>query len=223
LFCSNSLQVNESLHGLEYYSKNFEQDRHRVRHRLDVIRRQCHHRITLLQHPSSKCSRSSGGDDDRSGTRSGLPLAQVVRLIQQPDCIAIVLVDNSILTRSSSSSSSSQVALASIANQHPTETATSATASYTGHFIILTGTSRDAKHLKRASTTSSSIISSTAPRGNDKEENDTDSYCFVAYNPGVDETISYICPGLLECAWRAEGTDEDIICLYKTISGTIPS
>jgi Guanylylate cyclase len=202
LFGSNSLQVNESLHGMEYYTKNFEHDRHRVRHRFGAIRQSG--RIALLQHPSKS---TRGG---------GLPLAQVVRLIQQPDCVAIVLVDNSVLT------CSIKVALASTENQQPTEPATSAAAPYTGHFIIVTGTSRDLKHLKQASTTSTaSSTNSTAPRGND--DDDDDDYCFVANNPGVDETVSYICPSLLERAWRAEGTDEDIIFLYKTAKVAVPT
>jgi hypothetical protein len=208
LFCSNILQVNESLHGIEYYTKNFEQDRNRVRHRFDVIRER---RIPLWQHPLHVAKPSGNRATGRNGG-GGLPLAQVVRLIEHPNCIAIVLVDNAILTFGGQ--------VAPVANQQPTTPAAAAAVPYRGHFIILAGTSRDAKHLKQACTASST----TSTGGSGDDDVVVDDYCFVAYDPGVHDSISYICPKLLERAWRAEGTDEDIIFLYKTArTAAVPS
>ena len=147
LFVSTCMSVNNELHDLEYYEKAFCHDCIRVEALFDRIRT---HSLPAVQ-------------------TSRLSLQTVQDVVQRDDCVAIALVDNSILTRPRKQ------------QQRP----------YAGHYIVLAGVTRDAKHLKKANEAQRDV-------------------CFVIYNPAVGGPL-YLSLGDFERAWRAEGTDEDII------------
>jgi len=72
--------------------------------------------------------------------------------------------------------------------------------SYAGHYVILCGMSCDPVHVRKA-------------KRSDRKS--TDEYCLVIKNPGSDNEVDYVSPFLLEQAWRAKGTDDDIIFVAK--------
>ena len=157
LFSSWELQVNTSLLQFDYYKAAFRSDRERVNAIFDRLRQQ---ELPVIQ-------------------QRNLSLKRIIQLIRLPNCIAIALVDNSILLERFGK---------------PKQ--------YTGHYIMLLGISRDISGL------------------------DTDhDICLVTENPGKKASYysdSYrISLELFERAWRAPGTDEDIVFLVKTESSEL--
>jgi hypothetical protein len=183
LFSSNTLQVNETLGDIGYYRAAFLEDQQRVREHFGEIKRQ--QLPVVLQ----RC----------------LPLEQIVALVQEPDCIAICLVDNVVLLDHAGDhknvvnnvkNTGEMVGMAAEMH-HQQHRLHGVDDTYAGHYILLQGTSCQDDHLQQASGTSIDA-----------------GYCFVVQNPGCSET-TYLSPDRFERAWRAEGTDEDILFVTK--------
>ena len=149
LLCSKTLGVDETHGVLGYYKKAFSQDEVRVRLRFDEARR-AGWPLLCLKH---------------------LSLSQVIRLVSRDDCIAIVLLDNSILRQRVGST-------------------------YAGHYVVLSGISFQRKHLNLA-------------------DEKRLLYCMVIKNPARSAATTYVRPSLFEAAWRANGTDDDILFVTK--------
>jgi hypothetical protein len=188
LFSSNTLQVNETLGDIGYYRAAFIEDQRRVREHFGEIKRR--QLLTVLQ----RC----------------LPLEQIVALVQEPDCIAICLVDNVVLLAQAENEivdnddddtgemvCSAYTTASNHAGTQQQQHLHGVDDTYAGHYILLQGTSYQADHLQQAGGTSIDA-----------------GYCFVVQNPGCSGT-TYLSPDRFERAWRAEGTDEDILFVTK--------
>jgi hypothetical protein len=132
---------------------------------------------------------------------ASLQLEQIVAVIQLPDSIAIALVDNFVLLGGSNKAPpivrQSAEDDASFSRNDPDGDDTSGVLdTYAGHYIILQGTSCEPNHLLQAGVVD-------------------DEYCFVVQNPGACVETTYLSPELFERAWRAKGTDEDIIFVTR--------
>ena len=149
LLSSKTLGVDETHGVLGYYKKAFSQDEVRVRQRFEEARR-AGLPLLCLKH---------------------LSLSQVIRLVSRDDCIAIVLLDNSILRQRVG-------------------------ATYAGHYVILSGISFQRNHLNLADVKRL-------------------RFCMVIKNPARSATTTYVRPSLFEAAWRANGTDDDILFVTK--------
>ena len=156
LYCSTKLGVDTSFEDLDYYRESFQCDEMRVK--------------SLLEH----------------GKRRGLPMVQVSglcfeefsKVISHSEVVAIVLVDNQILTKGPCSSVNS---------------------TYRGHYILVNGISYEEEDVKFAN------IKAPDDRG----------YCMVIKNPGVTVKTEFVSPKRFEEAWRAVGTDEDVIFIAR--------
>lgn len=130
-----------------------------------------------------------------------LKFREVLEVASFKNCIAIVLVDNYVLMHPlihelDKNSKEEDGGTLSTAN-HNTDT-------YAGHYVILCGKSFDSDHIKRALAWERKTYNS-----------ERDSYCLVLSNPGIPDQTMFVTPQLLERAWRAEGTDCDIIFIAK--------
>ena len=77
--------------------------------------------------------------------------------------------------------------------------------SYSGHYVILCGISYDADDIQYAQL--------NYPNENDNTPQD--GLCIAIKNPGNWKHIEYVTPSIFEKAWRARGTDEDVIFIAK--------
>ncbi|GKY92530.1 hypothetical protein MPSEU_000223300 [Mayamaea pseudoterrestris] len=153
LFSSQTLQVNVNHHDFDYYKSSFHSDMERVNH---LFRRIKSEQLLAVQ-------------------QARLSMRRFIHLIKQPNCVAIALVDNSILM-----------------GPHYK---TGMTKQYTGHYILILGVSRDTSSLDTIH-----------------------DICLVIENPGM--AASHLDCHLLslehfEKAWRAPGTDEDVVFIVK--------
>lgn len=112
---------------------------------------------------------------------SNISFEVLVDVISKEGVVAIVLVDNRILKYS-----------------------TIHTSSYSGHYVVLCGISRDENDINYAQMQS--------PEENDNARRD---FCMVLKNPGSWKEVEFVTPSIFEKAWRAKGTDEDVIFLAK--------
>jgi Guanylylate cyclase len=152
LLCSKTLGVDARHGALRYYQKAFSEDEVRLSQRFQEAAR-LHWPVLCLQHIS---------------------MTQVLRLISRSDCVAIVLLDNSILRQKVGATT------------------------YAGHYVLLCGISYENQHLCQV----------------DKNEPHSD-YCMVIKNPAKADETSYISPSRFEEAWRATGTDDDVLFVVK--------
>jgi hypothetical protein len=130
-----------------------------------------------------------------------LNFGEVLEVTSFENCIAIVLVDNYVLMHPlvhelDQNSKGEDGETLSTADQN--------TDTYAGHYVILCGKSFDSGHIKKALAWESKTYNS-----------ERDSYCLVLSNPGIPDQTMFVTPQLLERAWRAEGTDCDIIFIAK--------
>ena len=139
LFCSQCLQVNPVLQSFDYYCQAFARDQQRVQRILEefMLRQQQHDGLRygrLIQHDN-------------------LSLDQVVRLVELPYCVAIALVDNSILVPTSYTSVTTVDTTTNHSHPHQQQLhlPSCRQQAYVGHFILLVGVSRDPQHLQQAS------------------------------------------------------------------------
>lgn len=80
---------------------------------------------------------------------------------------------------------------------------------YSGHYVILCGISYDEDLIHYAQL--------NCPDENDNTPND--DFCIAIKNPGSWKHVEYITPSIFEKAWRARGTDEDVIFIAKQVQG----
>ncbi|CAB9516044.1 guanylyl cyclase domain containing 1 [Seminavis robusta] len=115
---------------------------------------------------------------------------QLIRLVSREKCIAIVLVDNGILMKRGDDN-----------QQHNSSI-------YMGHYVIVSGISQDADHLVAAAYNEDENAMTLL-------EDDVDRYCLVVANPGVADPVMFVTPRKFEQAWRADGTDCDVLFVTK--------
>ena len=121
-----------------------------------------------------------------------------LKLISFNHCIAIVLVDNLILMKSKNDCNDD-------VDERNGERWDKNEA-YVGHYVIVCGISRDPDHLVEAYTHDEVEAS---------QDEATELTCLVVVNPGIGKRVMYAKPSRLELAWRADGTDCDVIFIAK--------
>ncbi len=190
------MNADESYRNFEYYQNAFEEDQSRVASTFQKLRE---HNVPMLQTGTQTCC-------DGEECKKGLHLSTIIEVVEREDCVAIVLLDNNVL----------QPGIIDQNNAPVMDDEASKTSSlpYAGHYVILCGTSNDPKHVFIANAGEES-------GGLSSEEDCLDmQFCFVVCNPDpssthVESNYVYVKPERFEAAWRAEGTDEDIIFLRK--------
>jgi hypothetical protein len=191
LYCSNTFQVNESFQDMSYYHSAFDHDRIRVQHRFDTIHTQG---LPILE-----CH--------------GLSMRRLQHLLMRyaGNIMAIVLIDNALLKQASSSPCTTP--LLSSSTSYPSIMTEKSMHEYVGHYLVLAGISYDPDHVALAHAHDVAISSCNDTNGNDSAE--SEDYCWVVHNPGIDEPVSFLSPDRLERAWRAAGTDEDLVLIAR--------
>ena len=175
--------ADESYRDFQYYKNAFEDDRSRVSSTFrDLLQKQ----VPMLQTAAK-----------------GLAMSTVIEIIEQEDCLAIILLDNNILLQGRSEKSN-------ISDSHGSKTDCRP---YSGHYAILCGTSNDPKHVEIANSGEETTCSK-------ETTNTSEKFCFVLCNPDPchnrdGSNYAFVTPERLEASWRADGTDEDIIFLRK--------
>lgn len=97
------------------------------------------------------------------------------------------------------------VAIVLLDNRILRDNNTSPTSSYSGHYVIVCGISTCENDVQYAQINDLS----------DREEDSNHNFCMVLKNPGVWKQTEYVTPSRFEKAWRATGTDEDVIFVAK--------
>eukprot|EP00978_Attheya_sp_CCMP212_P006803 scaffold15821_cov56-Attheya_sp.AAC.2 len=204
LYTSTKLEVDESYYDLRYYKTAFSKDIVRVTKGFEMA--------ADLGLPMVRVR--------------NLSLDLVLDVISRENCIGIVLLDNRVLEQHSQGDvritdphsiesqlnfvklqpcedddddrgdDSSVEPVDSGSRSRKEEKAANST-SYVGHYVVVCGVSSKASHMTQANCTSS------------------DEYCVVLNNPGSMNATDFVAPQHFELAWRAMGTDEDIIFLAK--------
>lgn len=182
------LGADESYRNFQYYKNAFEEDKSRV---ASTFRNLLEKKVRMLQTATNR----NGG--------KGLAISTVIEIVEQEDCLAIILLDNSILFQATSQKSNNSDYHGSKTDCRP----------YSGHYAILCGTSNDPKHIEIANSGEETTCSKETT-GNSEE------FCFVLCNPDPchnrdGSNYTFVTPQRLEGSWRADGTDEDIIFLRK--------
>ena len=112
-----------------------------------------------------------------------LSLESLVDIVDRRGVVAIVLLDNKVL-----------------ANARPMP-------SYSGHYVLLCGVSRDEDRVRDAH---ARLLEEGGRRG-DGAAATVANFAMVVKNPAHGETVEFVAPSLFEFAWRARGTDEDVV------------
>ena len=115
-----------------------------------------------------------------------ISLGSLVDIVCRKDIVAIALVDNRILLN----------------NPFHADTENQ---SYSGHYVVLCGVSHDEDELEYAR-----MRLTEEDRASDNYD-----YVMIVKNPGLWKDTEFVHPAMFEKAWRANGTDEDIIFLAK--------
>jgi hypothetical protein len=160
LFSSQSLQVNVSHRKLEYYQPSFVADRERV----EIL-------FTRLQYQPAPIMENKR-----------LSLKRIVRLIREPRCIAIALVDHSILSQQSTIQDDAGCTWSSAVNHV-----------YAGHYILLLGISHDVSDME-TSHMFSLVIENPAASWYNKSHGRIPVELFMRAwrTPGTDEDIIFL-------------------------------
>ena len=130
--------------------------------------------------------------------QNNLPLMQVshmslnilIELVSRDNVVAIVLLDNAIFNNTATGETTFDVDRSD--------------ESYSGHYVVLCGVSRDQNDINIANINSI------------RDDSETHNYCFVIKNPGIWKETQFVTPSLFESVWRAKGTDEDVILVAKS-------
>ena len=177
LLCSKTLEVDRAYHDFGYYKSSFRNDEIRVNHLFENAK--------ASEWPLLRLDY--------------LKLTHVVWLVSQSDCVAVVLVDNSLLLSSSRRGKRQK--------QQQQQQQEVSRDSYAGHYIVLCGISYDPQLLamaqSREGNTPATAWSPVPP------------YCMVVKNPASPNSTDYLTPQRFERAWRAKGTDDDILFVRK--------
>mmetsp|Transcript_30536 Transcript_30536/g.46852 ORF Transcript_30536/g.46852 Transcript_30536/m.46852 type:complete len:422 (-) Transcript_30536:169-1434(-) len=193
LFCSTKLGVDASHGQLAYYTNAFQSDEFRV----------------------NKLFRQAKANGMPIKCYSRLELSQVIDVVSDKNkCIAIVLLDNQFLNERYSklprNGDKNNNDVNKNSRVYDAEQPISGeelcfdrskSSSYSGHYVIMCGVSFNPIHIATA----------------EKMDNIHTSidYCVVIKNPARSNETDYITAELFTKAWRAEGTDEDIIFIAK--------
>ena len=124
------------------------------------------------------------------------PLDRLLTLLSRPDTVAIALVDSSILAGKEKRG-------------------------YAGHYIVLVGTTTTATTVaKKSPCNNHDDDDDDAVEHQDNESNNTivdNGTRIVAHNPARScrHALEYLTPEKFEKAWRAQGTDEDILFVRR--------
>ena len=119
---------------------------------------------------------------------SNLPTERVLDIVSQETCVAIVLIDHYILL--------SYKAVKNTDGHAEKDT-------YIGHYVILCGISRCVEDIQHAQSL-------------DGHSNGKETCCLVLMNPGMtNPSTMFVTLDRFEKAWRANGTDDDIIFITK--------
>lgn len=182
------MSADESYRDFQYYQNAFEEDKARVASTFHDLREK---NVPMLQTATNK------------NEGEGLSISTVIEIVEQEDCLAIVLLDNNILFQGTTDQSSH-------ANNKGNETDCRP---YSGHYVILCGTSTDPKHVEIANCCEETTSCEEAT-------DSVDNFCFVLCNPDPccnrdGSNYTFVTPQRLELCWRAHGTDEDIIFVRK--------
>jgi len=163
LYCSNNLGVDKTYEGLSYYKHAFGDDNQRVTSLFSVA---LQNKIPMLK-------------------ISHINIDFVAETVSTNNCIAIVLLDYSILCNKHLSN-----------KDKSEETLNSSLTEFSGHYVILSGIS-----------TNENDIAKAKQFGYVQDL----SYCMVLINPGCKDHISFVGKELFELSWKAKGTDCDIL------------
>jgi hypothetical protein len=130
-----------------------------------------------------------------------LSMPQFLNVIRDPRWIAIALVDMNVLRGKTPNSNTP------VPNQNDDET--TKTSSYIGHYVLISGTccDPDAIHQAHMNYTESSSLSSFSSEYFSVFKNEV----LAVLDPGVDQSVCFYTFGHFEQAWKAQGTDHDVI------------
>lgn len=127
---------------------------------------------------------------------SNLSIQVLVDIVSRKDVVAIVLLDNRILKYNNNTND------------------TTSSSSYSGHYVVLCGISRDEHDIRCALLKKMSSSSSEENRDGGDGDNNS-NFCMVVKNPGSWKQVEFISPSIFEMAWKAKGTDQDVIFIAK--------
>lgn len=195
------MDADESYRTFGYYEQAFEEDQFRVAKTFRDLR---HRGVPMIQTTRRTFetakrkmfwNRFAFGKKTTAKRDSGLSLQTVVELVRNENCLAIVLVDNSFLL------------------ENPIlDPWGESTHEYAGHYVVLCGISEEKKHVEIATNSASKTAIAFETKKDAK-------HCFVLSNPDPSSPAfggyMFVTPRKFESAWRAKGTDEDIIFLRK--------
>ena len=170
VFCSTKFGVDESYVKFGYYEEAYANDFKRVERLFSTALKE---NMPILQIPY-------------------LSLQLLVDFVSRKGCVAIVLVDNTILLGRGTKSVGEDGYLGTA----------EASNTYSGHYVILCGISYDSNDISYA-------------RSNDCLNDSCygEEFCMVLNNPASWKKQEFVTPKRFEAAWRANGTDEDIILI----------
>ena len=198
---------------LPYYKDTWVQDRIRMQQRL---------------HYMANSSSTTISSSNRSGIRQmsavtnscRLSMEDVIHAVQDENCVALALVDTTIfaetngvpdttISTTTSTSTNDDPPKHSSTDRHDSHT-------YIGHYIIIAGISYHREHMPPPPQASRGLTSSHL---HSNVTGSTHHGCLVIYNPASTTTVTqpqYVAIAHFERAWRAYGTDEDIIFITKS-------
>jgi hypothetical protein len=127
---------------------------------------------------------------------SNLGFDTVVDLITRGDVIAMALIDNNVLRRFEEEPD---------LDWDGTYRYEPSLMTFSGHYVVLCGISHEKADLENAKGIEAEEI------GDLESAKDDTSYCIVVKDPGNSASVDLIAPKLMEAAWKAKGTDDDIV------------
>jgi hypothetical protein len=127
---------------------------------------------------------------------SNLGFDTVVDLISRGDVIAMALIDNNVLRRFEEEPD---------LDWDGTYRYEPSLMTFSGHYVVLCGISHEKADLENAKGIDAE------ERGDLENAKDDTSYCIVVKDPGNSASVDLIAPKLMEAAWKAKGTDDDIV------------
>jgi hypothetical protein len=219
LMCTRSMMIKNEYETLQYYTPKFREDRIRIAQRLQQILKDDN-----MISSSTNCANCCCVQQFPYLTTN-----QIIHCIRNKNCVAIALIDNHAFTsyRQYLPSASKTLSTASPPRSTHETLSKHTPTQYVGHYIILTGISYDTVHVKQArvaaagladmtnnkSTTNMTVEPSQFKSVHGYDEN----CCLVVQNPSnsVNESPNFITLSHFEYAWKAYGTDDDIIFIVR--------
>ncbi len=189
LYCSNNLGVDKTYQSFKYYSHAFSNDEKRV------------NKLFTLAHKNNNIPMLKV---------SWIHIDFVIEIISRDNCIAIVLLDYSVLFRHKCTNNNKSNGKVESGGKHygisnnnnNNNNNRSDDVCFSGHYVILCGISTNEKDITKAKECFVELNTSVDP-----------SFCLVINDPGCSENYTYIPKDIFENCWRAKGTDSDILFL----------